>query len=198
VKEFVGLLLFGDDHVVFFADAGEMFFFEVAQAFAFDGSGDAGAEKDGIERFWEVILGAHFNAADGIAGVLATGDDDDGRGGLGMFSDFVEHLESVDLWHFDVEQHEVIVCFCEALERFSAIFGFGHGLESELFKGTNDPNAHHFAVVDHEDFCVVNGFGGRAPRGNIPLAVHEVQRVVAVVSEWVFFSGRWLEGGFSG
>ncbi len=103
VKEFVGLLLFGDDHVVFLADAGEMFFFEVAQAFAFDGGGDAGAEEDGIERFWEVILGAHFNAADGIAGVLAAGDDDDGRGGLGMFSDFVEHLESVDLWHFDVE-----------------------------------------------------------------------------------------------
>jgi hypothetical protein len=70
------------------------------------------------EGFEEVVDGVGLECADGIF-IVGGGEDDGGR----VF-DELEHFESVDLWHLDIEEDEVGVVLLDRLKSFKSVVAF--------------------------------------------------------------------------
>ena len=78
----------------------------VAQPLLLERCVEPGSEKDGVDRFGEVVLGTQLEAPDDVVETLERRRDDDGDvAERAILLDLGEHLEPVHLGHLDVEEH---------------------------------------------------------------------------------------------
>ena len=99
----------------------------IPQAFLLQAGIDPGPQQHRVERFREIVLGAHLDAFHHPVQLIGgRGHDDRYVSQLWILKQGLQHLKAIQLRHFDVEQQQVIWLGSEHLEGLSAVLGSRH------------------------------------------------------------------------
>ena len=154
----------------------------LAPALALEAGADPGAQQDRVERLGEIILGTSLDAADNGIDLLQARDHDHRNGVQALIClEPLEHLETVEVGHHQIEQDQIELLDREDLERPPARLGAGYAM-AVARQAAEQQVAVAGIVVDHQNLAGLLG-----PRIVRPDRLHGPDQIEdhAVDGTWV-------------